>query len=102
MLRFGAHPGLDICASYAPHGTDHPMERYIKNENYSSAGSLVNAAPIRHSSLTTNKFTRRPFCTIHHWDLPQALEDRGGWPNRGLADYFSDCASILDKRFGDR
>ena len=27
----------------------------------------------------------RPWCTIYHWDLPQALEDRGGWPNRDLA-----------------
>ena len=27
----------------------------------------------------------RPFCTMYHWDLPQALEDRGGWPNRDLA-----------------
>jgi Glycosyl hydrolase family 1 len=29
----------------------------------------------------------RPFCTIYHWDLPQALEDRRGWPNRDLASY---------------
>ena len=27
----------------------------------------------------------RPWCTMYHWDLPQALEDRGGWPNRDLA-----------------
>jgi beta-glucosidase len=44
----------------------------------------------------------RPFCTIYHWDLPQALEDRGGWPNRDLAGYFADHAGILAKYFGDR
>ena len=44
----------------------------------------------------------RPFCTIYHWDLPQALEDRGGWPNRDLAGYYADFAAILAKNLGDR
>jgi beta-glucosidase len=44
----------------------------------------------------------RPFCTIYHWDLPQALEDRGGWPNRDLANYYADFAAILAKNLGDR
>ena len=44
----------------------------------------------------------RPFCTLYHWDLPQALEDRGGWPNRDLAGYYADYAGILAKHIGDR
>jgi beta-glucosidase len=44
----------------------------------------------------------RPWCTLYHWDLPQALEDRGGWPNRDLANYFADYAGILAKHLGDR
>jgi len=44
----------------------------------------------------------RPWCTMFHWDLPQALEDRGGWPNRDLAGYFADYAGILAKHLGDR
>lgn len=44
----------------------------------------------------------RPFCTLYHWDLPQALEDRGGWPNRDLAARFADYAGILAKNLGDR
>ncbi|MGA7712047.1 MAG: GH1 family beta-glucosidase [Rhizomicrobium sp.] len=44
----------------------------------------------------------RPFCTIYHWDLPQALEDRGGWPNRDLAGYYADFAELLAKNLGDR
>jgi beta-glucosidase len=44
----------------------------------------------------------RPFCTIYHWDLPQALEDLGGWPNRDLADYYADFAGILAGHLGDR
>jgi beta-glucosidase len=44
----------------------------------------------------------RPFCTIYHWDLPQALEDRGGWPNRDLASYYADFSALLAKHLGDR
>jgi beta-glucosidase len=44
----------------------------------------------------------RPWCTMYHWDLPQALEDRGGWPNRDLANYFADYAGILARHLGDR
>ena len=44
----------------------------------------------------------RPFCTMYHWDLPQALEEKGGWPNRDLANYYADYASILGKHLGDR
>jgi len=44
----------------------------------------------------------RPFCTMYHWDLPQMLEDKGGWPNRDLASYYADYAGILGKHLGDR
>jgi len=44
----------------------------------------------------------RPFCTLYHWDLPQGLEDLGGWPNRDLAGCFADYAGILAKHLGDR
>ncbi len=44
----------------------------------------------------------RPFCTLYHWDLPQGLEQIGGWPNRDLAGYFADYAGILAKHLGDR
>lgn len=44
----------------------------------------------------------RPLVTVYHWDLPQALEDKGGWPNRDTAGYFSDYAGIVAKSLGDR
>src|SRR5271166_5532967 len=44
----------------------------------------------------------RPLVTMYHWDLPQALEDKGGWPNRDTAGYFADYANILVKSLGDR
>jgi beta-glucosidase len=44
----------------------------------------------------------RPFVTLYHWDLPQALEDSGGWPNRDTASRFSDYAEIVARALGDR
>lgn len=44
----------------------------------------------------------RPFVTLHHWDLPSALDDRGGWLNPDLAGRFADYASLLFRTLGDR
>ena len=44
-----------------------------------------------------HKANIRPLVTMYHWDLPQALEDKGGWPNRDTAGYFADYANILVK-----
>jgi len=43
-----------------------------------------------------------PFVTMFHWDLPQALEDVGGWPNQTLADNFARYARVLYTEFGDK
>lgn len=43
-----------------------------------------------------------PFITLYHWDLPQALQEKGGWENRDTAFYFADFALALARRLGDR
>jgi beta-glucosidase len=43
-----------------------------------------------------------PYITLYHWDLPQALQDRGGWENRDTAYYFGDFAEAAAQRLGDR
>ncbi len=44
----------------------------------------------------------RPLPTLYHWDLPQALEDRGGWPERDTAGRFADYADACMRALGDR
>jgi beta-glucosidase len=44
----------------------------------------------------------RPLPTLYHWDLPQALEDAGGWPNRDTAGRFADYAHTVVRALGDR
>jgi beta-glucosidase len=44
----------------------------------------------------------QPFVTLYHWDLPQGLEDRGGWTVRSSADAFARYADIMTRRLGDR
>ncbi len=43
-----------------------------------------------------------PWVTLYHWDLPQALEDRGGWTNRDVVLWLSNYAQICATHFGDR
>ncbi|MFD5574711.1 GH1 family beta-glucosidase [Streptomyces cadmiisoli] len=43
-----------------------------------------------------------PSVTLYHWDLPQALQDRGGWPERETAEHFAAYAAVVAERLGDR
>ncbi len=43
-----------------------------------------------------------PMVTIYHWDLPQALQDKGGWQRRDTVKYYLDYAATLFERLGDR
>ena len=49
-----------------------------------------------------DKASVRPWVTIYHWDLPQVLEDAGGWPARDTALRFADFAALVHEEFGDR
>lgn len=43
-----------------------------------------------------------PWVTLYHWDLPQALEDAGGWANRDTVEAFVEYTDIVTRRLGDR
>ncbi len=44
----------------------------------------------------------KPNATLYHWDIPASLDDRGGWLNRDIADWFADYARLMFERLGDR
>lgn len=44
----------------------------------------------------------RPKVTLFHWDLPQVLQDEGGWPNRDCPDWFADYARVVFDALSDR
>ena len=44
----------------------------------------------------------QPYCTLYHWDLPQSLQDRGGWENRDTAKAFADYAGYTAGQLSDR
>ena len=43
-----------------------------------------------------------PWVTLYHWDLPQALQDRGGWANRSMVGWFEEYVGVVADRLGDR
>ncbi len=51
-------------------------------------------------ALLENRVT--PHLTLYHWDLPQALQDQGGWANRATVDAFVSFADVVSKRLADR
>ena len=44
----------------------------------------------------------QPVACLYHWDLPQALQDLGGWGNRQIADWYAEYAQVMFARLGDR
>ena len=70
-----------------PNGTGQPNQRGI--DHYRKFAEALHAAGIE------------PYCTLYHWDLPQALQDKGGWQNRDTALAFADYAGYTAGKLND-
>ncbi len=65
----------------------------------------VNAAGLDHYDRLVDACLAKgvvPYATLFHWDLPQALQDKGGWSARDTAKSFADYAAAVISRLGDR
>ncbi len=65
----------------------------------------VNAAGLDFYSRVVDACLERglePWITLYHWDLPQELNLRGGWPNRDIVNWFSEYTGVVASRLGDR
>ena len=111
----GGTTGDVACDQYHLYPQDMALTKRLNQKSYRfsvswpriqpSGTGVPNVKGIDHYSRLVDAMLEngiRPFCTLYHWDLPQALEDRGGWPNRDLAGYYAEYAGILAKYLGDR
>jgi len=87
-LGIGAYRLSTAWPRILPEGRGRPNEKGL--EFYDRLIDAIMAADIE------------PWICLYHWDLPQALEDRGGWQNRDVASWFADYAHLTVRRLGDR
>ena len=70
-----------------------------------NAGTTINPAGIDFYSRLVDELLGAgitPLITLYHWDLPQELQDAGGWANRETAQRFADFATVVAEALGDR
>lgn len=112
---FKSHNGNHACDFYNKYRDDLQLMKYlnIPNFRFSLAWSRILPNGTGHVNQKGIDFYNKlidqslefgiePWVTLYHWDLPQALENKGGWTNREVVGWFSDYTELCAKKFGDR
>lgn len=112
---FGNHNGNIACDFYHRYTHDLAIMRQLNIPNYRFSLSWSRIIPNGTGAVNPKgiDFYNRvidfclelgiePWVTLYHWDLPFALEKRGGWTNREVIRWFSDYVEVCVKYFGDR
>lgn len=114
VIRDGSNPSV-ACESYYRWREDNALLKELGVGSYRlsiawprivpDGVGKVNARGVDHYSRILDALLEmgvRPLVTIYHWDLPQVLQDKGGWTNRETADYYAEYVHAAAKHFGDR
>lgn len=108
--------GDTACDQYHRYPEDLALlrELHIPNYRFSTAWSRIlpegvvgkpNLKGLDHYDRVVDECMKlgiRPWVTLYHWDLPQALQDKGGWLNRDIIGWFTDYVDLVTLRLGDR
>jgi beta-glucosidase len=107
--------GTTACGSYDRVDEDLDLVRDLGVDAYRfsiawpriqpTGSGAANAAGLDHYERVVDGLLQRdlvPLPTLYHWDLPQPLEDAGGWPVRDTAHRLADYAALVAARLGDR
>lgn len=110
----GGHTGEVACDHYHRMPQDVALMRSLNLGAYRFSvswarvcpdGRSVNAKGLDFYSRLVDELLEQdilPWVTLYHWDMPQALEELGGWPARDTVDRFTDYALAVHDRLGDR
>lgn len=112
---FGGHTGEPACDSYHRSGDDIALMTAMNNNAYrfsvawprvypEGTGRVARPGLDYYDRLTDELLEAgiAPFVTLYHWDLPQALQDRGGWASRETIKAFAGYADTVTRVLGDR
>jgi beta-glucosidase len=109
-----AHNGDVACDHYHRSAEDVELMKSLNLQAYRFSTSWSRCMPdgvtpnlegIRFYSTLVDQLLQAgitPWLTLYHWDLPQALEDKGGWTNRDTAYRFAEYAAVMHEALGDR
>ncbi|MBS7254539.1 GH1 family beta-glucosidase [Flavobacterium branchiicola] len=109
------HHAITACDFYNSYQTDIDLIRELNIPNFRFSISWtrimptgvhpVNQAGIDYYNKIIDSLLAQgiePWVTLYHWDLPHALEEKGGWTNRESVSWFSEYVAVCVKHFGDR